>query len=295
MAKTFDATLNRLIDDHLADWAAFLAARVGTPAGPATALDTDLSATLQADRLFRIDGPDGSDPVGIHLELESSGRLGMPGELLSYNVAAWAATGLPILSVLVLLRPKATGSDLTGAFEIAWDQAPAHLTFRYTVIRVWEESVEGLLAAGLGLTPLAMLTNEAAADLDQAFARFRDRLRQPDVPSNVASTLYGETFFLCGLRYDAAQVENLYRNLSMTLEDSATYQLILQRGEARGEARGVVAATHRILLAQGRKRFGLTASATEAAVLGITDRDRLERMAERMIDATSWDDLLATP
>jgi hypothetical protein len=86
MAKVFDATLNTLIDAHLADWAAFLARRVGVPPSPATSLDTDLSATLQADRLFRIDGP---TPAVLHLELESTGRLGIPGELLRYNVAAW--------------------------------------------------------------------------------------------------------------------------------------------------------------------------------------------------------------
>jgi len=298
MAKTFDATLNRLIDEHPADWAAFLAARVGAPPGPARVLESDLSATLQSDRLFCIDGPEGTEPVGIHLELEGSGRLGIPGELLHYNVAAWAATMLPILSVLVLLRPKATGSDLTGAFEIAWGQYPPHITFRYHVIRIWEESVETLLAAGPGLAPLAMLTNEAAAGLDQAFNRFRERLRQPDVPSNVTSTLLGQTFFLCGLRYNAAQIENLYRTLNMTLEDSTTYQLVLQRGEtrgeARGEARGQVVQTHRILLALGRKRFGPVPETTEAALQAITDRERLERMAERIFDASGWDDLLAT-
>ena len=75
MAKPFDATLNTLLDAHEGEWAAFLAARVGVPLGPVESLDTDLSTTLQADRLFRIDGP---GPVVLHLELESSGRLGIP-------------------------------------------------------------------------------------------------------------------------------------------------------------------------------------------------------------------------
>src|SRR3954471_4820668 len=102
MAKAFDATLNMLIDDHVGDWANFLAARAGVPPGPAVVLDTDLSATLQADRLFRVDG---ATPAVLHLELESTGRLGIPGELLRYNVAAWAVTARPVHSVLVLLRP----------------------------------------------------------------------------------------------------------------------------------------------------------------------------------------------
>ena len=56
MSKTFDATLNAMIDETLGDWADFLADRVGVPRGPAVALDTDLSTSLQADRLFRVEG-----------------------------------------------------------------------------------------------------------------------------------------------------------------------------------------------------------------------------------------------
>ncbi|MDB5311529.1 MAG: hypothetical protein JWO38_5731 [Gemmataceae bacterium] len=281
MTKTFDATLNSLIDAHVADWATFLAARAGVPAGPATALDTDLSATLQADRLFRIDAP---APAVLHLELESGGRLGIPGELLRYNVAAWGAIGLPIHSVLVLLRPKATATDLTGSLDLVGADGRPYLTFRYTVVRVWQESVDSLLTAGLGVAPLAMLTNEAAADLRGAFIRLRHRLRDPGLPDTVAEELFGSTFVLCGLRYDRTQIEDLYRDLSMTLENSTTYQLILERGIAQ-EAQAMV-------LRLGTKRFGPPSPATEAAVRGIPDRDRLEQIAERVLDATGWDDLL---
>ncbi|MBY0514258.1 MAG: hypothetical protein K2P78_10150, partial [Gemmataceae bacterium] len=203
MSKPFDTTLNSLIDARADDWAAFLAARAGVPPGPAAVLDTDLSATLQADRLFRVDGP---SPAVIHLELESSGRLGIPAELLRYNVAAWGATGLPVHSVLVLLRPKANATDLTGAFALAGADGGPYLTFRYAVVRVWRESVGGLLAAGPGVAPLALLTDEAAADLPAAFARFRDRLRAGPLPGNLEQVLIGSTFVLCGLRYSPTQV-----------------------------------------------------------------------------------------
>ncbi|MBA4067095.1 MAG: hypothetical protein C0501_25985 [Isosphaera sp.] len=285
MAKAFDATLNTLIDDHVADWAGFLAARCGVPPGPATPLDTDLSATLQADRLFRVDGP---APAVLHLELESNGRLGMPEELLRYNGAARAAVGgLPVHSVLVLLRPKANATDLTETLELPGADGRPYLTFRYAVVRVWQETVDGLLAAGPGLAPLALLTNEAAGDLPAAFGRFRTRLRAAGVPDNVEHGLMGSTFVLCGLRYEKDQIETLYRNLSMTLEDSTTYQLILDRGRA-AEARGLI-------LMIGGQRFGTAPETVAAAVRGITDRERLERVAGRLLAAAGWDDLLATP
>jgi hypothetical protein len=83
VAKAFDATFNSIIDEHVEDWTRFLAARCGVPPGPESVLDTELSSTLQADRLFRIDG---AVPAAVHLELESTGRLGIPDELLRYNV-----------------------------------------------------------------------------------------------------------------------------------------------------------------------------------------------------------------
>jgi hypothetical protein len=290
MAKSFDATLNTLIDAHAGDWAGFLAARAGVPPGPASALDTDLSATLQADRLFRLDGP---VPAVLHLELESTGRLGIPVELLRYNVAAEAANGLPVHSVLVLLRPKANATDQTGTLEMVGADGRVYLTFRYTVVRVWRETVEDLLAAGPGIAPLAMLTNEAAADLSGAFDRFTARLRQPDVPGNVAEGVLGSTFVLCGLRYERERVAELYRRLSMTLEDSTTYQWILQTGIAQGVTEGTIREARDLVLQLAAKRFGPPHAAAEAAVRGQTNHDQLRRLAERVLDATGWDDLLA--
>lgn len=292
MPNSYDATLNALIDDHISDWAAFLAKRCGVPLGPATPLDTDLAANLQPDRLFRING---SFPSVLHLELESTGRLGIPRELLRYNAFTHHLTELPVFSVLVLLRPKATASDLTGQYVFAGTNGEELIRFRYTVIRVWQESVADLLEAGPGIAPLALLTNEASTDLPTAFARFQDQLRATEMPSHVEQSLLGSTYVLCGLRYNPGQVESLYRNLSMTLEDSTTYQLILNRGEARGEVRGETREAQAMVLRLGTKRFGPPSEAVLTAIRGITDRERLETIAEQILDAASWDDLAMTP
>ena len=79
-------------------------------------LDTDLSSSLQADKLFRVTG---SSPAVLHLEFEVSGRLGIPERLLRYNVAARGVLGpIPVHSVIVLLRPAANATDLTGTLEV---------------------------------------------------------------------------------------------------------------------------------------------------------------------------------
>jgi hypothetical protein len=309
MAKVFDATLNALIDAHIGDWAAFLSARAGLSAGAFEVLDTDLSSTLQADRLFRIDGP---VPFVLHVELQTTGHLGMPKKLLRYNVNVPAFEGrdLPVHSVLVLLRPKANASDQTGTLESLGADGRPYNTFHYTVIRIWEEKVSDLLAAGPGLAPLAILTNEAATDLEGAFERFRERLKQPELSTNVEKGLLTATFFLLGLRYDNEQIAKLYGRLSMTLEDSTTYQWVMAKGEARGEAKGIaqgraegkaegleigrLTEARNIVARQGTKRFGEAPQAAREALSAIADHDRLERIADRMFEATDWNDLLAT-
>ena len=236
----------------------------------------------------------------MHLELESTGRRGIPEELLRYNVLARAAAGgLPVQSFLMLLRSKATAADLTGELSLPGVGGEPYLTFRYTVIRVWQERAADLLAAGVGLAPLALLTNEAAADLPAAFDRFRRRLQAEALPVTIQKGIYGSLFVLCGLRCEPAQVEALYRNLSMTLEDSTTYQLILKRGVdqglADGVSRGAAEEARRAIAALGRKRFGPAPVTAEAALAGLADRERLARITDRLLDAADWDDLLATP
>ena len=109
----------------------------------------------------------------------------------------------------------------------------------------------------------------------------------------------------------------------MTLEESSTYQWILKQGFEQGEAKGVAQGIAqgraegvaqgvaqgmaqgvaqgtleelwRVLILLGRKRFGVVPATVEAAIRGVADQARLERMAERIFDAANWDDLLATP
>ena len=113
--------------------------------------------------------------------------------------------------------------------------------------------------------------------------RSRCWLRRPDVPDTVSRSLIASTYLLCGLRYSWEQVEDLYRRLSMILEESSTYQHLLSRG------------AQAILIRLGRSKFGDPSPAAESVIRGIEDEERLGRMADHMLTVTSWDDLLATP
>jgi hypothetical protein len=87
------------------------------------------------------------------------------------------------------------------------------------------------------------------------------------------------------------------------VEDNSYVNGWIAVGEKRGEARGkeigkeigMVEADRASVLRLGAKRFGDAPANVQSAVNGIADRERLERIADRIFDATDWDDLIATP
>ena len=71
------------------------------------------------------------------------------------------------------------------------------------------------------------------------------------------------------------------------MEESATYQAII--------ARGMRKATCTTLLKLGRIKFGPPSEQIEAALQAITDLERLDRLTERLLFVSSWQELLDTP
>lgn len=298
MAKPFDATLNSMIDLQPADWASCFGSIVGIPPGPSTALDTDLATTLQADKLFRIDG---ERPALLHLELEANPRTGIPRELMRYNTLIDHQHDLPVETVLILLRPKALASDQTGRYQRFGVGGGMIAEFHYRVERVWERSVDFWLDSGVGLAPLALLTDEADANLERALTRVRECLQENRTEEKVAKSLLGSSYVLCGLRYNRDRIAELFRRLSMLMEDSTTYQEILEkglsqglsRGRDQGIAEGKMEAKRELLLRLGTKRFGPPNSAVAQTILEIDNSNRLTLLNEKLLDAVSWDDLIA--
>ncbi|MBL8867863.1 MAG: DUF4351 domain-containing protein, partial [Planctomycetia bacterium] len=261
---------------------------------------------VQADKLYRIDGP---QPSILHLELEANPRLGIPRELMRYNTLVDHQHGLPVESVLVLLRPKALASDQTERYDRIGATGRPIASFHYHIVKVWERSVDDWLNAGLGLAPLAMLTDEASTDLEQTLGRFRDRLRSDGVTCRLSDTLFVASSVLCGLRYNYRQIVEMYRRLNMLMEESSVYQWIVQQGKSAGLKEGKslglqegkslglqegrMVEARNLVLRQATRRFGEPAPASIAKLNAIADLNRLESLADKVLVATNWDEFLA--
>jgi predicted transposase YdaD len=296
MPKPFDATTRYLLEAHPDAWPRYF----GLPsAWPVGVINADLSTiTAEADKVLRIGAP---EPWLLHVELQSSYDRILPRRLLRYNVLLDLRHDLPVQSVAVLLRPGADGADLTGTLRRRLPEGDVFHEFRYRVIRAWQQPVEQVLEGGLGALPLAPLADVSEATLPGVLRRMHERLRREASPPD-AAMLWTATYLLMGLRYPREVATQLLQGVR-GMRDSVTYQAILEegkaegiaQGKAEGEAKGMTVEAKRILLRMGQKRFGPPGEAIVAAIGGITDREQAEALTERLLDVSSWDELLAPP
>jgi hypothetical protein len=211
---------------------------------------------------------------------------------------------------VVLLRPAADGPELTGAYERAVPGWGGYLTFRYKVVRVWELPPERLLAAGLPALPLAPVSRVPPERLPEVLRAVAERLRDEAGPEWKA-TLWAATELLLGLTHPRGRIEELTGEITAMilgirgLEESSVYQDIFAKGRAEGEAKGraegeakgraegEVEQARRILLGLGRKKLGEPDERVLGLVAGISDLDRLDLLLDRLLEVTTWDELLA--
>ncbi len=280
LAKPFDATLKELVESYPDDWLAVLGI---TPAGPVRLIDADLSTiTTQADKIMRIDAP---KPWLMHIDLQASRDPTLDRRSLKYNVLAHDRHVLPVRTVIVLLRPEADAPNLTGSYQYEAPEGDTTLEFRYRVVRLWQQPVETVLAGGVGTLPLAPLCQVAAPELPAVIDRMGARIQAEATPAE-AAVLWTSTYILMGLRYPLEVAAHLLRGVR-DMRESSTYQAILDEGRVEGERRA--------LLLLGTKRFGPPDAPTREVIERLDSPGKLERLTERLLDVSSWDELLSPP
>lgn len=296
MSKPFDATTKQLVASQPDDWLAY----IGLPGARGEAVEADLSTiTAEADRVLRVTGP---DPFLAHLEFQASYDPNMGRRLLRYNALLHYRHELPVLSVVALLRREADGPAITGAYRAHVGQAAADsaLDFRYRVVRVWERDVETALTGGLGTLPLAPLANVSAPELPRIVRRMEARIEREAATPAEAGMLWTATYLLMGLKYPPDLTDQILKGVRQ-MKESSTYQAILAEGRSEGlmegrvegRAEGRVDEARNLVLRLGRRRFGPSNARSEAALAAVDSVERLEQLAERVLEVETWEELLA--
>jgi predicted transposase YdaD len=280
MAKPFDATAKAMFEASPQDWAAL----AGSRARNVVVIDADVSTvTAATDKVLLVrDAPQRI----LHFDFQAGPDATLPERIHCYNALLGIRHGLPVKSIVVLLRPQANLSTITGLYERSLpeeEEEDPYLRFRYRVIRVWELSAASLLNGGLGTLALAPISNVTLAELPGVIEQLKERLSQRRYRP-LAAEVWTAIDILMGLRYERAVIDRLLQGV-MEMEESVTYQAIIEKGALR-EAR-------KLLLVVGEERFQGPPEATVRARLEqIDDLQQLEKLTRRIMRIDSWDELL---
>ncbi len=286
VGRPFDVTTKELLGRNPRAWLELAGWAVDGPVRPR---NVDLSTvSAEADLVFEV-----GDPASwlAHVETQSGRDSTLPERLARYNILLVYDQGLDVRSLAVLLRPEADGPELSGTYRRGQLGEPGFLLFTYAVLRVWELPLEAILRGDLALLPLAPLTDVAEADMPEVVRRMEERIRAEAEPE-LAGVLWTSTVILTGLKFRRDFADRLFRRVR-NMKESTTYQAIVEEGVEIGEKRGQLSEARRLVLRMGRKKgLGEPAAEVVARLEGISNRETLEQIAERVLDAASWADVV---
>ena len=130
MPHPFDATLKDILGHHVADLAPLLHLPINLPWRP---LNVDLSTISAAtDLAFSFGEP--LEQI-VDLDFQSGPDPRLPARLLLYNAAYHHHEGVPVRTIVLLLRPAADHPTLTG--RLAYQAGESRVEFEYEVVRLW--------------------------------------------------------------------------------------------------------------------------------------------------------------
>jgi len=179
------------------------------------------------------------------------------------------------------------------------------MEFQPEVINLWEVPLEPMLTGGLGLLPLAPLcrmpddqTREQA--LPEILRRINGRLNDEATPE-LRDSLWNSTYTLSGLYFRGEEVRPQFERYQI-MRESMTYQATLEEGRVEGRvegrmeglAEGSFLALRQMVFLLGARKFGQAPARFQNSIDTIRDAERLSRMAQAVIDATSWQEIVDT-
>ncbi len=138
------------------------------------------------------------------------------------------------------------------------------------------------------MLPQAPLCAVAREALPGVIQQMEARI-EADVPWAARAMLWTSIYILMGLRFQPEATAELLRGVR-DVKESSTYQAILEEGRSEGS----VTEARRLLLLLGTARFGPPDEPTRAAIQGMNSIELLEPLSIRLLNVSSWNELLAS-
>jgi predicted transposase/invertase (TIGR01784 family) len=218
---SFDSTCRRLAEMFPPDFATWL---LGRPIAFTELSPTELSIEpIRADSLILLKG----ESEILHIEFQYKYKKTLPMRLADYRLRIHRKfPNHRIHQVVIYLHKTKSQKVFQNYFEIAGMYA------EFEIIRIWEVPVETLMSSP-GLLPFAVLgkSHNAKKSLQQAvrsMVEVSDESQQHEIMA--------AAYVLAGLKLDAEVVSRIIRRDIM--QESVTYQAILEEGSQIGEVKG---------------------------------------------------------
>ncbi len=281
--RPFDPTGKSIIDrDPLGfvRWLGFTTSRVRV-------LNSDLSSRLQADRVILLV----DQGVIVNIELQAQRDRGIRRRTLAYAGLLSLEFGLPVRTILILLRkgadPQRELRDATYDFDV--------LQWELRVVRIWEKSPEEFFTGSPAVLAFMPLSNVSKAQLPSFIGQAYDVIAKA-YPRRVQKQFWGDTLVFVGLKHNKEFSDHLLEGVfkMLNLTTSSTYKGIFAEGEARGKvkgkAEGKAEGKEEILSLQLHRRFS-TLSPAITQKLDALSPEQMDELGIALLDFRSLADL----
>ncbi len=217
----FDNLCKFLVENFSDDFATWL---LGEPVTLTELSPKELSLEpIRADALILRQ----SEELILHVEFQTQPDVKIPFRMADYRLRGYRRfPNKRMLQVVIYLKETNSQEVYKTTFEL---EQTIH---RFQVIRIWEQPTEIFMQTP-GLLPFAVLSNtESKIDTLQEVATRIDNIEDKQIQTDVAAS----AFILAGLVLEQGDIQRLLRRDIM--QESVTYQLLVNEGKAEGKAEG---------------------------------------------------------
>lgn len=274
----FDNLCKLLAEKHPERFASWV---LGQPIESATVLRSELSIEpIRADSVtfLRFQGK----ILHLEFQVKLDSEPPLPLRFLDYWVRLFRLYRIPIVQVLVLLKPPADGTEIESAFVYGTTR------HEYQVVKMWEQD-PSLFLNDPALLPLATLTaTDTPVQLLQQVAQQVSTIES----SQQRQELSAYAQLIAGLRFDKALIRQVFQEGIM--RESVIYQEILLEGEtkgrAEGETKGKLEEALSLVFRLLSRRVGSISPNAQAQIQSLS-LPQIEALGEALLDFSTSDDL----